>query len=98
LVSAVWRQPAAMRPPGRSACAASPLPGAPPSPPMRYAPVTATAPEPPSPFPKATSHEPLQTLDHPLRQDTRTRDALSEGGAGLGRAHRLGPGAGQELA
>src|SRR5690554_6178044 len=65
---------------------------------MRCAPATATAPVPPSTFPKVTAHEHLQTTSNPLRQIARTRDALSEGRAGMGRAHRLGPRAGEELA
>ena len=36
--------------------------------------------------------------ERPLRQDARARDAVSEGRAGVGRAHRLGPGAGAQLA
>ena len=40
----------------------------------------------------------FRTTFRPLRPHARTRDALSESGAGLGRAHRLGAGPGQELA
>ena len=40
----------------------------------------------------------FQTRDHLLRQDARARDALSKGGPGLGRADRLCPRPGQELA
>src|SRR5690625_4395071 len=65
---------------------------------MRCAPATATAPVPPSTFPKVTAHEHLQTTSNPLRQIAGTRDALSEGRAGMGRAYRLGPRAGEELA
>src|SRR5690606_41154267 len=65
---------------------------------MPSAPATATAPVPPSTFPKVTAHEHLQTTRNSLRQITRTRDALPEGRAGVGRAHRLCPRAGKELA
>src|SRR5690554_6277226 len=65
---------------------------------MPSAPATATAPVPPSTFPKVTAHEHLQTTSNPLRQIAGTRDALSEGRAGMGRAYRLGPRAGEELA
>ena len=40
----------------------------------------------------------VPATDRPLRRDPRTRDALSEGRPGLGRAHRLRPGSGEELA
>ena len=40
----------------------------------------------------------VPATDRPLRRDSRTRDALSEGRPGLGRAHRLRPGSGEELA
>src|SRR5690606_13337202 len=65
---------------------------------MRCALATATAPVPPSTFPKVTAHEHLQTTSNPLRQDAGTRDALSARRAGMGRAHWLGPRAGTELA
>jgi hypothetical protein len=68
------------------------------APPTPSAPATATAPAPPSISPKVTAHEPLQATRRPLRQDAGTRDALSARRAGLGRAHRLGPRAGEELA
>ena len=47
---------------------------------------------------RMTADEPLQTALRPLRQDPRTRDALPARRPGLGRAHRLGPRAGEELA
>src|SRR5690606_12610841 len=65
---------------------------------MPSAPATATAPVPPSTFPKVTAHEHLQTTSHPLRQIAGTRDALFKGRAGMGRAYRLGPCAGEKLA
>src|SRR5690606_23723727 len=65
---------------------------------MPSAPATATAPVPPSIFPKVTAHDHLQTTNNSLRQIAGTRDALSEGRAGMGRAYRLGPCAGPELA
>src|SRR5690606_31571695 len=65
---------------------------------MRCAPATATVPVPPSTFPKVTAHEHLQTTSNPLRHDAGTRDTLSEGRASMGRAYRLGPRAGEELA
>src|SRR5690606_12146434 len=71
---------------------------APPWPHMPSAPATATAPVPPSTFPKVTAHEHLQTTSNPLRQDAGTRDALSARRASVGRAYRLGPRAGAELA
>src|SRR5450756_1286723 len=40
----------------------------------------------------------VQTTIRALRPHAKTRDALSEGGSGLGRADRLGPGSGQKLA
>src|SRR3954468_1867151 len=40
----------------------------------------------------------VQTTVGALRPHAKTRDALSEGGTGLGRADRLGQGSGQELA
>src|SRR5690349_14326286 len=68
--------------------------------PTPSAPATATAPAPalPSTSLKVTAHEPVSTTRHALRQDPATRDALSEGRAGLGRAYRLRPRAGKELA
>src|SRR5690554_5102631 len=65
---------------------------------MRCALATATVPVPPSTFPKVTAHEHLQTTGNPLRQIARTRDTLSEGRTGMGRAYRRGPRAGEELA
>ena len=40
----------------------------------------------------------VPATDRPLWRDPRTRDALSEGRPGLGRAHRLRPRSGEELA
>ncbi len=61
-------------------------------------PATAMAAPVPSTFPKGTAHELLQTILDPLRQISRTRDALSACCPGLGRTHRLGPCAGAQLA
>ena len=44
------------------------------------------------------NHEPLQTPQRQILQDPRTGHALSEGRPGLGRAHRLGPRPGAQLA
>lgn len=84
---------------GPSACSAIALSDtAPPSQHMPFAQATATAGAPRSIFLKVTAHERFQATRRPLWQDTRTRHALSEGRASLGRAHRLGPCPGQELA
>src|SRR5579884_4562222 len=63
---------------------------------MRSAAATAMAAAAPSTTPGETNE--VQATLHALRQGTRARDALPARRAGLGRAHRLGARAGEELA
>ncbi len=65
---------------------------------MPSVPATATDPEHPSISLKVTVHESLQKARRSLRQDTPTRNTVPEGEPSLGRAYRLGPRAGEELA
>src|SRR3546814_441009 len=68
----------------------------PPRTPSALATITVVAP--PSAFPKETAHDLLQATGRPLRQNAGTRNTLPARGPGLGRAHRLSPGPGTELA
>src|SRR6516164_3594101 len=63
---------------------------------MRSAAVTVPVAEPPWIYP--TERTNVQAIIRTLWPHARTGDALPEGGAGLGRAHRLGPRTGEELA
>src|ERR1700738_2915459 len=50
----------------------------------------------PSIFPKVNAD--VQTIFRPLRPHARARNPVSEGGASLGRTHRLCPDSGRQLA
>ena len=63
---------------------------------MRSAPATMAAAALPSISPKVNAD--VQTIFRALRPHAGARNALSEGGTGLGRAHRFCPGSGQQLA
>src|SRR5882724_2271566 len=64
--------------------------------PMLFAPAIMAAVELPSISPKVNTD--VQKIFRALRPHPATRNLLSEGGASLGRTHRLGPCSGQKLA